>query len=223
VRALAFFFSIICLAVPARGEPPDPGTMQDTEAAREKILKASDQLDLIETNSEATKTSVDNMKADIAKLHDENSTLKQQLADLQAAFAQSEASRAKERQVLLDEVAKLVAAGKTAPAKSTTHKRDADADTTSTPPPAIASNTTPTPPPADSSAGGTTEPPTPTPKPQKGYYHTVAAGETLTLICTAYREQGIKVTVGEIQRANGLTEKSVLKVGQKLFIPKPGA
>ena len=42
------------------------------------------------------------------------------------------------------------------------------------------------------------------------------------MICTAYRENGVNVTVSEIRKANGLTEKSVLKVGQKLFIPKPG-
>ena len=59
-------------------------------------------------------------------------------------------------------------------------------------------------------------------KTQKGYYHIVASGETLTLICEAYRENGVKVTVAEIRKANGLTEKSALKAGQKLFIPKPG-
>ena len=41
------------------------------------------------------------------------------------------------------------------------------------------------------------------------------------MICTAYRQNGIKVTVSQIRKANGLTEKSVLQVGQKLFIPKP--
>jgi LysM repeat protein len=63
----------------------------------------------------------------------------------------------------------------------------------------------------------------PPPKPQKGYYHVVAAGETLTLICEAYRENGVMVTVSQIRKANGLTEGTSLKPGQKLFIPKPGA
>jgi LysM repeat protein len=57
---------------------------------------------------------------------------------------------------------------------------------------------------------------------QKGYYHVVASGETLTLISAAYRQNGVNVTVAEIQKANGLTDKSVLRIGQKLFIPKPG-
>ena len=59
-------------------------------------------------------------------------------------------------------------------------------------------------------------------KTEKGYYHVVASGETLTLICAAYRENGVNVTVSQIRKANGLTEKSVLKAGQKIFIPKPG-
>ncbi len=65
--------------------------------------------------------------------------------------------------------------------------------------------------------------PAPAPKPQKGYYHVVENGETLTMICAAYRDQGVKVSIAQVRKANGLTEKSVLKAGQKLFIPKPGA
>jgi LysM repeat protein len=33
----------------------------------------------------------------------------------------------------------------------------------------------------------------------------------------------VNVTVAQVRRANGLTAKSTLKTGQKLFIPKPGA
>jgi regulator of replication initiation timing len=216
--------------------------MQDAEAAREKILKASDQIDLMETNSEATKTAVDAMKTQIAKLQDDNTALKQQLADLQAAFDKAEAAHDQERQTMIDEVAKLVASNKSG-TKTTSHKKEItadipvkapepDADTEKKPAaaahetpaaadPASGANITPSTASTPASAGATTDD-TPPPKPQKGYYHIVATGETLTLICTAYREQGIKVTVGAIQKANGLSEKSVLKVGQKLFIPKPG-
>lgn len=222
---ISVFLLGFCLAMPAALHAQDPGAQQDAEAAREKLLKAADQLDMIETNSEATKTSLDSMKADIARLQDQNTAVKQQLADLQAAFDKSEAVHAKERQVLLDEVAKMVAAGK-GPAKPA-KKKEMVAITPPTDVPASVAATTSaanaeTPP-------GTNPAPTPTPavdpapvKPQKGYYHVVEAGETLTLICSAYRQQGINVTIGEVQKANGLTDKSVLKVGQKIFIPKPG-
>jgi len=231
VKISVLFVGLFCLATPVWAQ--DPGAQQDAEAAREKLLKAADQLDLIESNSEASKASLENMKADIAKLQDANATLKQQLIDLQAAFDKAEAAHAKERQVLLDEVAKMVAAGKgsTKPARKKDVAAEAPAQVKTPEPETAASNSAPaanndassTSTTGDSAASqATTAEATPT-KPQKGYYHVVESGETLTLICTAYRQQGISVTVAEIQKANGLSEKSVLKVGQKLFIPKPGA
>jgi hypothetical protein len=233
-----------CLAVPFVLHAQDPGAQQDAEAAREKLLKAADQLDMIESNSETTKTAVDNMKADIVKLQDENTALKQQLSELQATFDKAESARIKERQVLLDEVAKMVATGKgSSVAKSSTKKKDpSTASTTSsqvkTPATdANAVNVTPAansdvPPGTDptSAVGGTTgdnpgaagDANAGGAQPEKGYYHVVESGETLTLICSAYRQQGVHVTVAQVLKANGLTDKSILKVGQKLFIPKPG-
>lgn len=54
---------------------------------------------------------------------------------------------------------------------------------------------------------------------EKGYEHVVAKGETLWAIARAYTENGIPVKVDDLRRANGLGKQSVLKVGQKLFIP----
>jgi len=238
VRIFVFFLSLfICLsATPLLRAQPDPGAQQDAEAAREKLLKAADQLDNIQTNSETTKASVDNMKADVTKLQStvtqlqaDNAALKQQVADLQAAFDKAEAAHAKERQVLLDSVADMIkqAGGtkpttkkKSPPAPATADKTPApDANETSATASTSATSLTP---PADTPPAETTPPPDPTPaKPQKGYYHVVASGETLRMICTAYRQDGVNVTVSEIEKANGLTDKSVLKAGQKLFIPKP--
>jgi len=225
VKNFVLLVGFFCLAFAARAQ--DPGVQQDAEAAREKLLKAADELDLIESNSEANKAAMEGMKGDIAKLQDENTTLKQQVADLQAAFDKAEAAHARERQVLLDEVAKMVAAGKVAG-----KKKDAAAATppvvktpeteTAHPAPAtnsdVPSGTDPTAATADNAGSS----PATEAKPQKGYYHIVDSGETLSLICTAYRQKGINVTIAEIEKANGLTDKTLLKVGQKLFIPKPG-
>ena len=229
VRILVLIASFYCCLTPPPAYsqnqyqyPAPAAARQDEEASRQKILKAADQIDMIETNSEAAKSSVDAMKADLAKLQDENAALKQQLADLQAAFNKSEADRAKERQALLDEVADLIKAGKISGVKK---KPAAETDATADTPPqpaTSASDTTLAPPPdAGSASGGTTPDDNATPKPQKGYYHVVQTGETLTMICAAYRQNGIKVTVTQVRKANGLTDKSVLRVGQKLFIPKP--
>jgi hypothetical protein len=236
----------LCFSATPGLQAQNPGARQDAEAAREKLLKAADQLDNIQANSEATKTSVDGMRLDVAKLQGDvtklqgdNAELRRQLADLQTALDQFKAEQIKARQTLIDSVAGMIAAGKGA-AKPDKKKKDTSASqaTTETSFQAKTPDAQPATPslhaPPDTSStspgiatpGGnaaTTVDNTPPPvKPQKGYYHIVAGGETLILICAAYRANGVNVTASEIRKANGLTEKSVLKVGQKLFIPKPG-
>jgi regulator of replication initiation timing len=244
IPALLLSFAL-CFSTGPLLHAQDPGARQDAEAAREKLLKAADQLDNIQANSEATKTAVDGMKADVAKLQGdvtqlqtENATLRQQLADMQTSFDQFKQEQIKARQTLIDNVAALIAAskGSSAPVKK---KKDASAPDATTgtsgqaktpdaqtvnpnlaPPPDPTSGSTGSTAPSATAATATESAPAPV-KPQKGYYHVVAAGETLTLICNAYKENGVNITVADIRKANGLTEKSSLKVGQKLFIPKP--
>lgn len=58
---------------------------------------------------------------------------------------------------------------------------------------------------------------------QKGYYYEVKPKDTLSAIAAAYRSQGVKVTVEQIQAANpGLNPKNMV-VGKKIFIPDPNA
>jgi LysM repeat protein len=47
------------------------------------------------------------------------------------------------------------------------------------------------------------------------------AGDTLSIIAKAYRDQGIKVTTDQILKANPGLNPNSLKVGQKIFIPAP--
>jgi LysM repeat protein len=244
IPALFFIFGLaLTSADRLAAQVPDPGAAQDAEAAREKLLKAADQLDNIQANSEATKLSVDGMKgdltalqADVQKLQADNADLRQQLNDLKTALATSEAARAKDRQTLIENVAAMLAAGKISdashPAKKkkvatdsddtadgTLHLKTADAEGNPTlaPPPDPGTSVS-----SASIDANQTDTPPPTPKHQKGYYHVVANGETLAVICSAYRDKGVNVTVSAIRKANGLRENSDLKVGQKIFIPKPG-
>jgi LysM repeat protein len=62
------------------------------------------------------------------------------------------------------------------------------------------------------------------PKPagnDKGYEYEVKTGDTLSAIVSAYRDQGIKITVDQILKANPGLKATNMKVGQKLFIPAP--
>jgi len=240
VRIPALFLSLALgfLATPGL-QAQDPGAQQDAEAAREKLLKAADELDNIQANSESTKTSVDGMKSDVAKLQgdvtklqSDNAALRQQLADLQTALDQFKAEQIKTRQTLIDNVAGMIAASKGSGTAKTVKKKKEVPDSETNTDASVPAKTSDTqaaaslapPPDADSVSPTTlaTDSTAPPVKPQKGYYHVVAFGETLTLICAAYKENGVNVTVSQIRKANGLTEKSVLKAGQKLFIPKPG-
>ena len=56
---------------------------------------------------------------------------------------------------------------------------------------------------------------------ENGYEYKVAAGDTLSIIAKAYREQGIKVTAEQILKANPGLNPNSLRVGQKIFIPAP--
>jgi LysM repeat protein len=58
---------------------------------------------------------------------------------------------------------------------------------------------------------------------ENGYEYKVAAGDTLSIIAKAYREQGIKVTAEQILKANPGLNPNSLKVGQKIFIPGAGS
>lgn len=55
---------------------------------------------------------------------------------------------------------------------------------------------------------------------EKGFYHVVEKGHTLSGIAEAFKQQGVIVTINEIRKANGLSKTDVIHVGQKLFIPK---
>lgn len=53
----------------------------------------------------------------------------------------------------------------------------------------------------------------------KGYEYTVQAGDSLSLIASAYKDKGVKVTVDQILKANPGLKAEKLKVGQTIFIP----
>jgi nucleoid-associated protein YgaU len=56
----------------------------------------------------------------------------------------------------------------------------------------------------------------------EGYEHIVKSGDTLSKIVTAYREQGVKVTLSQVLKhpLNTKVDPDKLLVGQKIFIPE---
>jgi len=83
---------------------------------------------------------------------------------------------------------------------------------------------------------GTTPPPAAGPSPQgpgtpgpigqqKGYYYTIAQGDTPSAIAKAYRDSDkhVKVTADQILKANPGLDPKNLQIGKKIFIPDPNA
>jgi septal ring factor EnvC (AmiA/AmiB activator) len=60
-----------------------------------------------------------------------------------------------------------------------------------------------------------------TPKNEKGFEYTIKAGDTISAIIAAYREQNIKVTEKQIMNANPGLVPEKMKLNQKIWIPAP--
>ena len=56
---------------------------------------------------------------------------------------------------------------------------------------------------------------------QEGFTYKVKSGDSFSIIAKMYREQGFKVYVTDIEKANPGADSKSLTVGQKLFIPVP--
>ena len=73
----------------------------------------------------------------------------------------------------------------------------------------------------------TTKPPKPPLNPQKGFDHTVQAGETISAVIAAYNDelksQGAKkrITLKSVLDANPNLNPRTMRIGQPLFIPDP--
>jgi LysM repeat protein len=174
----------------------NPAEREEAERERQKILRAADQMEILQAQSENREREFSKLKAEVAELQTALDEAKKELSHrkneyeaLKAALEKSETNRAEERKVLLNEIGKLVAGAK--------------ATKNSEPKPVK------------------TEPKNDEPVAQeKGYHHTVESGESLWAIVQAYREQGVTVTVDEVRKANNLNKNNALKTGQTLFIPK---
>ncbi|MEM1058072.1 MAG: LysM peptidoglycan-binding domain-containing protein [Verrucomicrobiota bacterium] len=58
--------------------------------------------------------------------------------------------------------------------------------------------------------------------PEEGewYEHVVEKGQTLSTIAEAFRNAGVQVSVEDIKEANQIEQDNLIRVGQKLYIPK---
>ncbi len=182
-----------------------PAEREDERIAKEKVLRAADQMEVLLPTVEKLQTDVVALRKDLTAAQAENEALRKALDELQQA-------RAKDRDAIIDEVSKVVeeSTKPKAPAKKETPAPAAKPKTESSP--EKKSEAKPT--------GKSEAKPAAKPAQEKGFEHVVESGQTLSAIAKAFRDQGIKVTVEDIIKSNKLPADGKLKVGQKLFIPK---
>ena len=168
------------------------------DATQQQINKLNGQIqDLLDAQAVQAKR-IDALEKEIGELRDKsggsgaNQDELQKLAD---QVQEIDRKRQEDRELILKEIEKL---GKVSGGPAASHK----------PPPTLSMTSADNPAPAG--AG-----------PQKGYEYKVAAGDTLSIIAKAYRDQGIKVTTDQILKANPGLNPNTIKVGQKIFIPAP--
>ena len=118
--------------------------------------------------------------------------LAKELARLTDAIREVDKRREEDRKLILDEIRKLAAAPVPEPAPRSARPN-------------------PVAPLTDPAATG----------PQKGYEYEVKADDTVAAIVSAYRANGVKVTVAEVLKANPGLNPNKLRVRQKIYIPDP--
>jgi LysM repeat protein len=168
------------------------------DATQQQINKLNGQIqDLLDAQAVQAKR-ITALEKEISELRDKSNGSGANPEDLQKLADQVQEidkKRQEDRELILKEIGKLGKVG--GPSSSSGRKST----------PSVTTNAAT----GGSSTGGK----------ENGYEYKVAAGDTLSIIAKAYRDQGIKVTTDQILKANpGLDPKS-LKVGQKIFIPAP--
>jgi nucleoid-associated protein YgaU len=165
----------------------DPAADQDALIDRQKMLKAANQVEILDTQINSLKEENTGIKNNLTSIQKDLDDLKRQNTALREQLLAFKAENDKQKKDLVNEVSNIVAKNSKATAAST--------------------------------AVSTVKKTTATYEGEHAV-HTVAKGDTLSLIAKAYTENGIKTSVSDIIKANGMTLATPLKVGQTLIIPK---
>jgi len=209
------FFSLLSLLVLFLITPvgaQTPAVREDLESERRKVLRTADLVDSIQSAQEQLQTEIAELKTkskttqeQLDAVQSENQKLRTDLVTLKSAIEKSEEARLKERELLLKEIGTLFSektksfpqSNGDALLKVRDEEFNAKKPTKELPPSKELKE----------------------PK-EKGFYHVVEKGHTLSGIAEAFKQQGVMVTIDEIRKANNLSKTDVIHVGQKLFIPK---
>lgn len=168
-----------------------PDAKEDAREERLKLMRAADQLDTLQHQSEQTGTKLATLQETVSKLEKENGQLRAKLNKLEDQLSALQTAQAKQQKTILAEIKKLL-------------KDQKPSSPPTAAPPSKSSST-------DSVPVGDSE---------QWYMHVVEKGQTLSAIAQAFRDQGVDVSVEDIRKANKIKKDNLIQVGQTLYIPK---
>lgn len=193
-RIFVWFLILSCSVAAARAQD---------DASQQQINELNGRIQNLQDMQAVQAKRIDALEKEIRELRDKASqpaavtdtASADDLKKLADQVQEIDKKRQADRELILKEIEKL---GKVSGSPAASHKSPPTLSTTA----------------ADNPAPAVTGP-------QKGYEYKVAAGDTLSIIAKAYRDQGTKVTTDQILKANPGLNPNSLKVGQKIFIPAP--
>ncbi len=196
MRKISLWLVLLTLTVcTARGQ--DAATQQQLDQLSGQLQDLSTALGVQNKRMDALEKEISDLRDKVNQPPANDSASVDDLKKLAAQVQEIDRKRQADNELILKQIEKIAKAAGSSPAG----RKSAAAGT---PVPAESPAAT---------AGG----------PQKGYEYSIAAGDTVSAIARAYRNQGVKVTTEQILAANpGLDPKSLV-VGKKIFIPDPNA
>ena len=207
MKALVFAMVLLaCLPLSAQNSPAAAAAAREEMEERWKQLQSDIQSLLATQQSQQRK--INALFEEIKALREEKSKTdnryasQEEVRHLTEKLAEVEKKRLADRDAIIDQIKQM-------------GKLIGSSGGPSTP----SSHSPPVKPGPSSSPSSNTNGSNSTPIPDKGYEHVVKARETLSAIITAYRENGVKVSLKQVLDANEGLQPGNLKVGQKIFIP----
>lgn len=174
--------------------------------AEENLKRMSATIEVVQTSQEAQQKQVGALAAEVEKLRGEvarannNAATMESLKKLNEQILKVDESRIADNrriQEALEKLAKLIAERPSMPPVRPVDR----------------------PPPVVNPVGPGTRPAGASP--EEGFDYVIQSGDRLDIIVKAYRDQHIMVTTKAIMDANPTVNWSKLRIGQKIFIPKP--
>ena len=193
MKRISFFLCAALLAVPTISPAQDAATEERLNKLSAEIDVLTEAKDQLNNKINALESEIHDLQAQVGKPTG-NYASADDLKQLADAVKEIDKKRQEDNEHIVQELQNLGNSLKSSGGSS--HRSAAN---------------TPTVPMAETANSG----------PQDGYYYEVQEGNTLAEIAKAYRDKGIKVTVQQILDANPGLKANNLKVGQKVFIPKP--